>query len=225
MPSELVSCPECQRKLRVPEDLVGKQVKCPTCGHTFTADPAAHAPPPPAPVEEKATRTSKVSRDEKDEDDEDEERSRRKRLRSSRDDDDDDDDRRRRRSRSGRDDDDDDDDRPRRRRRGSSGRDFLPHRGGAVLALGIMGLFGSFFVPLGGLVCGIIAWVMANTDLAQMRAGRMDPEGESQTNAGRICGIIGVVLHVLILLVAAAFFMCACAGAMGGANGAAGARH
>jgi len=219
MASELVSCPECKRKLRVPTDLVGKQVKCPTCGHTFTADPETQAPPPPPPpsaaVEQKPTRTSKVSRDDKEDDDDDEERSRRKRGRSSRDDDDDDDDRPRRRSRSRRDDDDDDDDdRPRRRRRG-----YIQHRGGAVLALGIMGLFGSFFVPMGGLVCGIIAWVMANTDLAEMRAGRMDPEGMGQTNAGRICGIIAVVLHVLSIVAVAGIFFCMCLGAGAGAGG------
>jgi predicted Zn finger-like uncharacterized protein len=225
MPAELVSCPDCQRKLRVPTDLVGKTVKCPTCGHTFTADPITQAPPPP-PVEEKPTRTSKVSRDEKDEDDEDDERSRRKRRRSGRDEDDDedDDDRPRRRSRLSRDDDDDDDDdddRPRRRRR----RDYLPHRGGAVVTMGVMGLVLTVFpvVPLAGLVLGIIAWVMGTTDLAEMRAGRMDPEGQSQTSAGRVCGIIAVVLHVLSVLVVAAFFLCMCLGA--GAAGAGAGHH
>jgi predicted Zn finger-like uncharacterized protein len=226
MASELVSCPECQRKLRVPTELVGKQVKCPTCGHIFTADPATQAPPPPPPaaVEPKPTRTSKVSRDEKD-DEEDEERSRRKRKRSRRDDDDDedDDDRPRRRSRSRRgndEDDDEDDDRPRRRRR----RDFLPHRSGGVLTLGILALVLFFvpFMPGGGLVLGILAWVMGNNDLAEMRAGRMDPEGESQTNAGRVCGIIAVALHALGLVLVGAYFFCLCAGI--GALGA-GGRH
>ena len=83
MPAEVVSCPDCQRKLRVPTDLVGKLVKCPTCGQTFTADPAAQAPapapPPPRPAEEKPTRTSKVSRDDDEDEDDEEERSRRPR--------------------------------------------------------------------------------------------------------------------------------------------------
>jgi hypothetical protein len=34
---EIISCPDCDRKLRVPEDLLGKKVKCPGCGVTFTA--------------------------------------------------------------------------------------------------------------------------------------------------------------------------------------------
>jgi hypothetical protein len=31
-------CSSCQRELRVPEELIGKPVKCPACGQTFTAD-------------------------------------------------------------------------------------------------------------------------------------------------------------------------------------------
>jgi hypothetical protein len=42
-----------------------------------------------------------------------------------------------------------------------------------------------------------------------MRAGRMDPSGESTTNAGRICGIIGVVLACVgvAIWVVIAFFV------------------
>jgi predicted Zn finger-like uncharacterized protein len=227
MTAELVSCPECKRKLRVPNDLVGKVVKCPTCGQTFTADPEKHAPaPPPAAAEDKPARTSRVGRDKdeddddrprrrrlRDDDDDDDDRPRRRSSRSRRDDDDDDDDyrRRRRRSRYGRDDDDDDDDdRPRRRRR-----DLVPHRGGTIQTLGILSLVLPFlpFGILASWILGIIAWVMGNSDLAEMRAGRMDREGESQTNNGRICGIISVILHGLVLL---AIFGACCAGGMSG---------
>jgi predicted Zn finger-like uncharacterized protein len=213
MPAELVSCPECKRNLRVPEELIGKLVKCPTCGQTFNADPVTQAPPPeppPAPREEKPARTSKVTRD-KDEDEDDEERSRRRRSR--RDDDDDDDRPRRRRSRFSRDDEDDDEDDDRRRRR----RDLVPHRGSSVVGLGIAALCLTFFhvVPLAGLVCGIIAWVMGSNDLAEMRAGRMDREGESQTNAGRICGMIAVILHIVIVVLLGS---CCFLGALGGAG-------
>lgn len=68
-----------------------------------------------------------------------------------------------------------------------------PHRGGIILALGILGIVICQ-------ICGIIAWVMANTDLAEMRAGRMDPSGEGTTNAGKICGIIGVALLLVIVI-------------------------
>ena len=40
---------------------------------------------------------------------------------------------------------------------------------------------------------------MGNSDLVEMRAGRMDPEGEGVTQAGRICGMIGTGLNVLWL--------------------------
>ena len=61
-----------------------------------------------------------------------------------------------------------------------------------MLVLGILGIVFCF-------ILGIIAWVMGNTDLSAMRAGTMDPSGEGLTQAGRICGIISVVLGVLWL--------------------------
>ncbi len=62
-----------------------------------------------------------------------------------------------------------------------------PHRGVAILVLGILGLVIC-------VICGIIAWVMANSDLQAMARGEMDPMGEGLTKAGKICGIISVVL-------------------------------
>jgi hypothetical protein len=62
-----------------------------------------------------------------------------------------------------------------------------PHRGAAILTLGILSLVFSCF-PL-----GIVAWVMGNTDLDAIRRGRMDPSGEGLTQAGRICGIISTI--------------------------------
>ncbi|MCU0728153.1 MAG: GYF domain-containing protein [Planctomycetes bacterium] len=70
-----------------------------------------------------------------------------------------------------------------------------PHRGGAVLVLGILGI-------LVCVICGIVAWVMGNTDLAKMREGRMDRTGEGMTQAGRILGIVSVVLGIIGLVVA-----------------------
>jgi hypothetical protein len=84
-------------------------------------------------------------------------------------------------------------------------RPMLAHRGAMILVFGILGL----------VVClpfGIAAWVMGNNDLRQMRAGRMDPEGEGMTSAGRILGIVatclallGVVIWVIVMFGMVAF--------------------
>jgi predicted Zn finger-like uncharacterized protein len=50
-----IHCPSCSRELRVPDELIGKKVKCPACATTFTATVAGPeaAPPPPAMEEAK----------------------------------------------------------------------------------------------------------------------------------------------------------------------------
>jgi predicted Zn finger-like uncharacterized protein len=47
--SLVIRCPSCPRQLRVPDDLLGQQVKCPSCGAVFTAseDMGADDTPPP----------------------------------------------------------------------------------------------------------------------------------------------------------------------------------
>jgi hypothetical protein len=75
-------------------------------------------------------------------------------------------------------------DRPRRRRW------IQPHRASTVLVLGILSLV--VCTPL-----GIAAWVMGNNDMAAIRRGEMDPEGEGMTQAGRICGIVGTCFFIL----------------------------
>jgi len=65
-----------------------------------------------------------------------------------------------------------------------------PHRGGIILALGILGILCCF-------ICGIIAWVMGSNDLREMAAGRMDPSGQGITNAGKICGMISVIIQIV----------------------------
>jgi hypothetical protein len=45
--SAIVSCPTCQKYLKVDEAVLGKKIKCPTCGAVFTTSaPVAAAPPP-----------------------------------------------------------------------------------------------------------------------------------------------------------------------------------
>lgn len=52
-----------------------------------------------------------------------------------------------------------------------------------------------------GILCcmpfGIAAWVMGASDLAEIRAGRMDPSGEGTTRVGMILGIVSVGFAVL----------------------------
>jgi hypothetical protein len=62
-----------------------------------------------------------------------------------------------------------------------------PHRGSTILVLGILGIVVCQ-------ICGIIAWVMANKDIPLMQSGAMDPAGLDQAKAGKVCGIISVVL-------------------------------
>ena len=83
-----------------------------------------------------------------------------------------------------------------------------PHRGGAVLTLGILGLVVCA-------ICGAIAWSMGNTDLREMAAGTMDPSGEGLTKAGKICGMISVILAIVAI-----GFWLLCAGPMFCAAGA-----
>jgi hypothetical protein len=67
---------------------------------------------------------------------------------------------------------------------------LMPHRGGLILALGILGIVCCF-------ICGIIAWVMGNGDLKEIDAGRMDPSGRGLTQAGKICGMVSVILQIV----------------------------
>lgn len=69
----------------------------------------------------------------------------------------------------------------------TNGTNLQPHRGTLILILGILSFVCCF-------ICGIVAWVMGNSDLRAMAEGRMDPSGEGLTKAGKICGIVSVCL-------------------------------
>ncbi len=75
------------------------------------------------------------------------------------------------------------------------GQMMQPHRGGLILALGILGLLVCF-------ICGIFAWMMGNQDEKMMNAGVMDPTGRGMTQAGKILGLISVILACLGLVIA-----------------------
>jgi len=51
-----IPCPSCQRELRVPDQLIGKLVKCPACSTTFTASLSEPSPPVDAETEQQTYR-------------------------------------------------------------------------------------------------------------------------------------------------------------------------
>jgi predicted Zn finger-like uncharacterized protein len=172
---EIVQCPECQRKLKVPENLLGKKVKCPTCGATFTAAGEAAPEPAPAPAPARRPREEEAYEEEpapppREPDDYQEDEG-------------------------------EYEERPRRRRRRPrfSGSE-LPHRGGTVLTMGISSIVLALCCAIAGVGLGIGALTMANADLAKMERGEMDPSGMGSTRGGQICGIVGIVLGALNMI-------------------------
>jgi hypothetical protein len=51
-----ISCPACQRTLRVPESLLAQSVKCPSCAHIFTAPDQVEDDAPPRSVSDQPSR-------------------------------------------------------------------------------------------------------------------------------------------------------------------------
>jgi len=96
-------------------------------------------------------------------------------------------------------------------------RDAEPHRGGFVLGMGIASIVAGplafccsifgMIVTIPGLVMGIVAWRMANTDLKKMESGEMDPRGRATVQAGRVCGITGMILCAFASLGILAFVL------------------
>lgn len=68
-----------------------------------------------------------------------------------------------------------------------------PHRGTLIMVLGVLGIIMCQVV-------GVVAWVLANKDLAEMDAGRMDPSGRDLTRVGKILGMIAVGLMLLAIV-------------------------
>ncbi len=206
----IIECPQCQRKLRVPTELADRDVQCPSCGHTFagaSAPPAFPAVPlmgavelpsplesPPVPepgprfhpAPEQPAGGQPVPRygpppgqgrclacGEMIPGDAERCRYCGEAAPSA-------------------------DGRP-GWQRGYLRRDCEPHRAGTVLALGIIGLCLSLTCMGGfvGLPLSVVAWVLGQTDLRKMREGEMDPEGQSSTSAGMVCGIIGTIFGCL----------------------------
>ncbi|MGH7223974.1 MAG: MJ0042-type zinc finger domain-containing protein [Gemmataceae bacterium] len=215
----IVACPSCGGKLRVADALLGQRVRCPACNHTFdsAAEPASpppssptpqdlplqlslddtSSPPRPAPsvgkgglvgaVEVKLALDDEASAPPRAPIPPPAEPSRRPPPRCS-------DERRR------------DWDVPDIRRRGPR-RDAEPDRGAVVLTLGIVSLAGTIIycaAPLWAIL-GLVAWIMGQADLRKMKKGQMDDNGRGMTQAGWICGILGVVFNGLLILTCGGF--------------------
>jgi len=213
---EFVACPACGCRVQMADSMIGRMVRCISCGHRFTASsptepetrrvepqPAVEAPPrtgpPPLPpgFDEPAPRVGRPN-GEPDED---------------------------RRPRGP--------DLPccpacgrrvpweamrcphcgveletdpgyaRLRRRAPMRRDCEPHRGSLLAGMGNATLLtGGLTLCVAGLPLlvalplGITTWVMASNDLAKMRTGEMEPEGKPQTEGARTSAITGLVLSV-----------------------------
>src|SRR5258708_4073329 len=154
----LANCPTCGKKLKVPDELLGKTVRCADCAGTFTAEkPSAASAPPSAPAPR--PRDDDFERD----DDRDDRPSRRR----SRD-----------RDRGNL--------APHRggmiMTLGIIGLVIL-----VIEMIGYV-FVGPFGLPISivGLVFGIIAWIMGSNDLKQIKAGTMDPDGQGMTMGGYI---------------------------------------
>jgi predicted Zn finger-like uncharacterized protein len=169
--SSVIACPSCQKQLKVPDEYIGRNVKCPGCKETFTAQVEAKSAPPPAPEEIVEKPRKKLAPPPEQEEDEAPRPAKRRPAEVV--------------------DDDEGEERPSRRRRGGGA--LEPHRGVLILLLGIGALV---FIPL----LGPVAWILGNMDLKAMDAGRMDPEGRGMTQIGKITGIIATVLMILSIL-------------------------
>ncbi len=71
----------------------------------------------------------------------------------------------------------------------------VAHRGGLILALGICSIICNLC-----LVPGILACVLGSADLKQMKIGRMDRAGEGLTRTGMIMGIVMTTISIGSLL-------------------------
>lgn len=71
----------------------------------------------------------------------------------------------------------------------------------AVLVLGIISIIGCFFYAIPGLICGIIALVLHRKDkMIWMSNPEKYDNAYKTSKAGYICGIVGVSLSALFVL-------------------------
>jgi hypothetical protein len=49
-------------------------------------------------------------------------------------------------------------------------------------------------------IFGILAWIFGAADMAEMKTGVMDPEGLSTTQAGKIVGMVNIIMWAAAVL-------------------------
>src|SRR5438067_8745242 len=182
----IVACPACQQSLQLPPEMMDREVRCPGCQQVFKAASSAVRAAPPPPMPEAVPEWEKPRGEEELEKplDEDEAQELEEEAREAE---------RRKRKKV-----------EKKARKGSSGSKTFDevmkrqqqraaeHRGPLILVFGILAVMCS--VGFIGLVFGLLAWQWGNNDLHEMMSGRMDRQGETLTNVGRILGMIGVGL-------------------------------
>lgn len=169
---ETIHCPECGRQLRVPDELMGKRVKCPSCGSSFGAAAAvqdAGEPPEPAPAPPRPRRPSPPLEDELEEAPEEEYEGRRPR---------------------------------RPARRGGRARDAVSGPATALLVSGILGVVLSVCGIVANLTGAGMNAVVANAGGAPNRPGPRPDEAIANMFGGvlgAISGGIGLVVQGLVI--------------------------
>jgi predicted Zn finger-like uncharacterized protein len=197
-----ISCPSCNKALRVPDASLGRKVRCPACSTAFTAE----APPE---EETEGIQTAPTSEAPEGESGEEESDAIQKEPVPKR-----------KRPPAEEEPEEEDEDAPRRGRRrpprgGSEFRTKRPHRGPVMLALGIAslvfpilggalfaccGAIGIIFFGVLGVAFGGIAWILTARDLAAMRRGEMDFAGEKQTKFGVALAMCGTAVSALCIV-------------------------
>lgn len=188
---EIVTCPNCSRKLRVPDNLLGKTVKCPECKQAFSAQTES-APtengqadePPPPPSKSSDARVSTNRRTDADA----EERMPMPPLRRSADDDED-------HPSYGGDDFDNDDDRDRADKRAVVTSGWQSVRLGLNLFIyGIYISVGAFFLGLLGIGCGAITAVIGGATAAGALFGNNPNSSGAAAGGGGAIFIVAIVV-------------------------------
>jgi predicted Zn finger-like uncharacterized protein len=166
-----ISCPSCAAQLRLPDNLLGSEVRCPTCQTIFTAQAPAEVPPSaPADRVDAAVQTEPATPP------------RRREYQEYHDED------YHQRYYGG------------GHYVPARGGIWLGLGITSLVMLPLGLCLQPFLFGCISLGLGLTAMLMGSRDLKRIRNGEMDPQGEGLTKAGWVCGIIGTILGGLMTL-------------------------